>query len=576
MNERRGSGKNRENALQWRRADLHIHTPASACYHAPDVTYLQILQRAESRGLDIIALTDHNTVAGYAALQQEIRDLLMLERLGRLSTGEKKNLAELRSVLDKLLVLPGFEFTATFGFHILGIFPEDTPVRKLEYILLELNIPPEKLDEGATEVGATSDVLTVYRVIAEAGGLVIAAHVNSNSGVAMQGYAFGGQTKVSYTQDPNLHALEVTDLESRRRRRTATFFDGSRPQYPRRMHCIQASDAHRLDAEPNDQASLGVGDRVTEVLLPEVSFKALKEVFLGDDFARTRPYRPKERPFDHVSAARQQGASIVQSFHERMTRQAGRMHAVLRDIVAFANTNGGTVYVGVSGNPKTPPVGFADPQVSIAELRAEIERLISPPIDVGIDAQRTEGKSVIRITVPKGQDAPYVLEGSNIYIRQESETSLALRDETIALIRRLIESKPTEDVEQPAVEMEEELPPTRSEPPKTGVEIVDTVERKGMLYHTLRDLRNGNEVHNVTHASARRLWRYAIERQEKKDIENAHIVWQDDLGWWRKSRRGGRVRYDLVQRDAEGNLHVYYGVTDDGIHGEWKKLVENS
>ena len=47
-----------------------------------------------------------------------------------------------------------------------------------------------------------------------------------------------------------------------------------------------------------------------------------------------------------------------------------------------------------------------------------------------------------------------------------------------------------------------------------------------------------------------------------------------DLGLWRKYRRGGRMRYDLVQRDAEGNLHVYYGVTEDGIHGEWKKLVE--
>jgi len=573
VGEKKEIKREKENSLAWRRVDLHIHTPASACYQTPNVTYLQILQRAEEQGLDIIAFTDHNTVAGYAAMRQEIRDLEMLKRLGRLTSEEKERLEEYQRLLSRLLVLPGFEFTATFGFHILGIFSEDTPIRKLEHILLQLNIPPDKLDKGATEVGATTDVLTAYRIIAEAGGLVIAAHANSSHGVAMQGYDFGGQTKVSYTQDENLHALEVTDLESRKRRRTATFFNGSKPQYPRRMHCIQGSDAHRLVADPKDKTSLGVGDRVTEILLPEVSFEALKEVFLGDDFARTRPYRPTQRPFDYVRAARQQGPSIVQSFHERMTRKGGRLHAILRDIVAFANTNGGTVYVGVSANPKVPPVGFDDPQAAIAELRAEIERLITPPIDVDIDVQRTEGKNVIRVTVPKGEDAPYVLEGSNIYIRQESETSLALRDEIVALIKRLIVSQPAAG-EEPAIAAEEETPPVKVEPPRTGVEIVDTIERKGVRYHTMRDLRNGNEVRNVTHASARRLWRYAISQREKGRAEEARIVWMGDLGLWRKYRRGGRMRYDLVQRDAEGNLHVYYGVTEDGIHGEWKKLVE--
>ena len=51
--------------MQWRTMDLHLHTPASSDYQQPDVTFLELLQRAEGRGLDIIAFTDHNTVAGY-------------------------------------------------------------------------------------------------------------------------------------------------------------------------------------------------------------------------------------------------------------------------------------------------------------------------------------------------------------------------------------------------------------------------------------------------------------------------------------------------------------------------------
>jgi hypothetical protein len=31
-------------------------------------------------------------------------------------------------------------------------------------------------------------------------------------------------------------------------------------------------------------------------------------------------------------------------------------------------------------------------------------------------------------------------------------------------------------------------------------------------------------------------------------------------------------RFDLAQRDKD-NIRVYYGVTEDGISGEWLKLV---
>ena len=45
------------------------------------------------------------------------------------------------------------------------------------------------------------------------------------------------------------------------------------------------------------------------------------------------------------------------------------MHAILRDVVAFANTNGGTIYVGVAPNPKSPIVGVDSSDAAIEELR---------------------------------------------------------------------------------------------------------------------------------------------------------------------------------------------------------------
>ncbi|UCG24953.1 MAG: transcriptional regulator, partial [Chloroflexota bacterium] len=302
---RRSSGK--RYGRQWRRIDLHLHTPASNDYQEPQVTYLDILRQAEARGLDIISFTDHNTVAGYAAMRREIGELELLEKLGRLKANESRRLAEYRRLLKKILVLPGFEFTATFGFHILGIFDGDTPVTYLEHLLLSLNVPIDLLPSGSSTVGATSDVLTAYRVINESGGLVIAAHANSSNGVGMRGLDFGGQTKIAYTQDPNLHCLEVTDLEKRGRYTTRRFFDGSKPEYPRAMRCIQGSDAHRLMRDPLSQKNMGVGDRVTEVHLEQVSFTALASVIQGNDLSLTRPYRGPASPVDFVQLAREEG-----------------------------------------------------------------------------------------------------------------------------------------------------------------------------------------------------------------------------------------------------------------------------
>jgi hypothetical protein len=563
------SKKRDQQARQWRRADLHLHTPASSDYEEPERSYLEILQKAESRGLDIIAFTDHNTIAGYRAMHQEIERLGFLEELERLRPEEKRRLDEYRRLLEKILILPGFEFTATFGFHILGVFSNEIPLREIEYILLELNIPSTKVDEGSVEVGATADVLTAYRAIDRAGGVVIAAHANSSHGVAMRGFDFGGQTRIAYTQDPHLHALEVTDLEKKGRRTTAQFFSGSKPEYPRRMRCIQGSDAHRLVRESKNARRMGVGDRVTEFLLPEVSFDALRELLIGDDFARSRPYRPTHAPFDHIQAAREEGANIVQSFHEQYTRRGGRLYAIVADVCAFANTNGGTVYVGLSADKRRKVAGVSDPSNAVSTIRQEIERKITPPIAVNIDIQESAGIKLVRIAVPRGEDPPYAIEDNRIYVRDESETSLAVRDEIVQLVLRSRRA----EAAKPADEAEAENGSTdQVEPPRTGVEIVASEERRGTVYHTMRDLRNGNVVQNVTRKSARRLWHYAISQREANPLNPAEVTWHGDIGLWKRRKYRNQTMYDLVQR-TDGGYRVYYGVTEAGIHGEWQRAV---
>ncbi|MGE5139467.1 MAG: PHP domain-containing protein, partial [Rudaea sp.] len=115
---------------QWRKMDLHLHTPASVDYREQNVSYLDFLKKAEEKSLDIIAFTDHNTVAGYERYLNEVESLTLLERLNRLTDVEREQLSEYRRLQQKLLILPGFEITATLGFHILGVFAPDTSIRE--------------------------------------------------------------------------------------------------------------------------------------------------------------------------------------------------------------------------------------------------------------------------------------------------------------------------------------------------------------------------------------------------------------------------------------------------------------
>ena len=572
-------------------------------------------------------MTDHNSVRGYADLWREIEDLEMLEYLGRMEPAEAERLAEYRRLLSQMLVLPGFEFTAQFGFHILAIFPEGTTVRLMEHLLLLLGVPEDRFGSG--EVGATTDVLRAYEILADHGALVIGAHVNSTHGIAMQGLRFGGQTKIAYTQDLNLHALEVTDLlPASNRRSTARFFSGTKSEYPRRMHCIQGSDAHRLEQDPARESNLGVGDRPTEVLLPEASFAALKALLSGTDFERTRAYTPP--PSDPVKAARLEGNTAHQVFHEGAASKRGQS-AILRDVVAFANSGGGTIYLGVSASEKRPIAGLDDAAELTRELRRDIDGQITPAVDVAFEEVVSDGKPVLVLTVADGPRKPHAIEPGGIFVRREAGTAQATRDEIVQMVtgaaappaataptpapangrarpegakseppvsRTRARASTRSEAGQPAARAAsgngrtDSAPQVADEPtpdaqlevyeesvnpdpitPTTGIEVLDAFDQDGTRYYTLRDLRYHKLIHNVTKATDRRLWRAAIAQREKGDLDDANVRWDGDYGLWRSYRqRSGDRRYDLVYR-GDGDPRIFFGVSEAGMTGRWKSLL---
>ena len=439
---------------------------------------------------------------------------------------------------------------------------------------------------------------------------MIAAHANSTHGVAMRNFPFGGQTKIAYTQDSNLDALEVTDID-RRGPSTARFFNGSKSEYSRRMHCIQGSDAHRLTTDAKNTKRLGIGERPTEMMLDAPTFDNLSALLRSNQFDRTRPARAADKPFDPLATAREEGPTIVQSFHESANKRSGKLTGILADVCAFANTAGGVIYVG-AGPRNDKPKGLSDAKQVEEEIRTDLSERLTPPLAIKIDQFQSQGANIVRLRVPKGESRPYCLDGNKFYVRDETDTSLAVRDEIVALIqdvlmeagklvrprsnapadnrnrldhnRRQERPRRPENNNEPA---ESKIEPPDNTPllddaidsadafylPQVGVEIVNSEERNGTHFHTIRDLRNGHLITNVTRKGARKLWNYAIQQHEDKRVRADKIDWQGNVGVVRSQARAGKVRYDLALREGE-QVRVFYGVTDDGMEGAWAAFVQ--
>jgi hypothetical protein len=127
---------------------------------------------------------------------------------------------------------------------------------------------------------------------------------------------------------------------------------------------------------------------------------------------------------------------------------------------------------------------------------------------------------------------------------------------------------------QPDDEPTEIIPEDEAPVPRTGVEIVDSTERDGVVYHSMRDLRNLKVVQNVTRDSARRLWRYAITQKEKHPCDEGDVTWSGERGFWKAYKpRGGDVRFNLAVKDDNGALRVFYGVTEEGMDSDWRELI---
>ena len=222
---KRKSGRRMRNLREFH-ADLHIHTCLSPCASL-DLSPRNIVDRAKSQGLDVIAITDHNSA----------KNVQVLMRLG-----EKGGIK----------VIPGMEVQSREEIHLLTLFADwpatETWAEEVFRSLPKMENDPlvfgdqPIVDEDGNILDFEPRLLLnslslsaeeIIRLVAGKGGLTIPSHFDRGS--------FSLISQLGFIP-PNmpLEALEVN--RSRNPFPESVWREGSRT-----LPLIASSDAHRLE-----------------------------------------------------------------------------------------------------------------------------------------------------------------------------------------------------------------------------------------------------------------------------------------------------------------------------------------
>jgi len=109
-------------------------------------------------------------------------------------------------------------------------------------------------------------------------------------------------------------------------------------------------------------------------------------------------------------------------------------------VVAFANTSGGILYIGVDNDGSV--VGMTNADAEMLKISNSIRDTIKPDVTMFVDYQHetTDGKTVIKVIVQKGTSCPYYiaskgLRPEGVFVRQGVSTVPATETAILRMIR---------------------------------------------------------------------------------------------------------------------------------------------
>lgn len=119
--------------------------------------------------------------------------------------------------------------------------------------------------------------------------------------------------------------------------------------------------------------------------------------------------------------------------HTDFKRELGSNAELAKDLVCFANGDGGAIIVGIS--PDHAVAGVNDPDSLMLQVDDVAFNRCEPPLTVGQEVVVLEDKNVLVLNVPKGDQRPYRTNDGRYYIRSGARCRSASREEMLRMFQ---------------------------------------------------------------------------------------------------------------------------------------------
>ncbi len=127
----------------------------------------------------------------------------------------------------------------------------------------------------------------------------------------------------------------------------------------------------------------------------------------------------------------EKGEDSFRQFKEKFTS----IDKLAVEISAFANSNGGYIYVGVDDNNKVKGLSSDDIKRLNLWISNATSQKIEPPLFVETSIVLEHGKKILIITVPRGTHKPYSVNKSDFWVKNGADKRRASREELFRLMQ---------------------------------------------------------------------------------------------------------------------------------------------
>jgi len=233
-------------------ADIHIHTPASKCYEGSkfDSEYIEIIKTARKKNLDIIAISDHNSIEGFSKIiEQKSKIQSEIETLTTLSDSEQaqKRIKELKKTLshfDGILILPAVEFEVNNGIHLLVIFNPNTSITRIKQFLDNGGYSQDSYGFEKSDTISNWSIFDLYEEVKNYDCIIIDGHTDSDKGILNT--IPKGNTRAHAFKNSSLSGVCYKN-EKQRKQLENTLKTSQEYSREKPLAFIKASDAHNLN-----------------------------------------------------------------------------------------------------------------------------------------------------------------------------------------------------------------------------------------------------------------------------------------------------------------------------------------